>query len=140
MAVLYAQSVSRYKLYLVNLVSLSTWYSLYTILALMIASFPCLLHLQFCKRSKTGGCRRPGNEANDPCSTRGSHICVACRSVYDRDPKTRSVKIILDHLIAPFRGSWLLDFMGFQRTKHSHASVVSKKVHQSVDLVAQNLS
>ena len=34
--------------------------------------------------------------------TRGSHIRVARRSVYDRDQESWSVKIILDHLIAWF--------------------------------------
>ena len=37
-------------------------------------------------------------------------------------------------LIAPFWSSWLLDFMGVQRTKLSHASLVSKKVHWLVDI------
>ena len=32
-----------------------------------------------------------------------------------------------------FRGSWSLDFTGVQRTKRSHASLVSKKVRWSVD-------
>ena len=43
-------------------------------------------------------------------------------------------------LIAPFRCSWSLDFTGVQRTKHGHASVVSKKVRWSLILVAQNSS
>jgi len=50
------------------------------------------------------------------------------------------MKIILDRLIAPFQGSWSLDFMGVQRTIHGHASVVSKKVCWSLMLVAQNSS
>ena len=64
---------------------------------------------------------------------RGSHIRVACRSVCDRDQESWSEKIVLDRLIAPFRGSWSLDFTGVQRTKCSHASLVSKKVRWSVD-------
>jgi len=53
---------------------------------------------------------------------------------------SRGMKIVLDHLIAPFRGSWSLDFTGVQRTKCGHASVVSKKVRWSLMLVAQNSS
>ena len=37
--------------------------------------------------------------------SRGSHIHIACRSVYDRDQEPWLVKIVLDRLIAPFRGS-----------------------------------
>jgi len=62
---------------------------------------------------------------------KGSHIHVTCS---DRDQEFWSVKIVLDHLIAPFQGSWLLDFTGVQRTKRSHASVVSKKVRWLVDI------
>jgi len=43
---------------------------------------------------------------------RGSHIRVARRSICDRDQESWSVKIVLDHLIAPFWGSWSLDFTG----------------------------
>jgi len=50
------------------------------------------------------------------------------------------MKIVLDRLIAPFQGSWSLDFMGVQRSIHGHASVVSKKVCWSLMLVAQNSS
>jgi len=72
--------------------------------------------------------------------TRGSHVRVARRSVCDSDQESWSVKIVLDRLIAPFRGSWSLDFTGVQRTKRSHASVVPKKVRWSLILVAQNSS
>ena len=43
-------------------------------------------------------------------ATRVSHIHVACRSVCDWDQEFWSVKIILDCLITPFRGSWSLDY------------------------------
>ena len=65
---------------------------------------------------------------------RGSHIHVACRSVCDRDQESWSMKIVLDLLIAPFRGSWSLDATGVQRTKRTHACQVSEKVHWSVDI------
>ena len=61
----------------------------------------------------------------------GSYICVTCRSIYDRDQESWLVKIVLDNLIAPFQCSWSLDFTGVQRTKCSHASLVSKKVRWS---------
>ena len=64
----------------------------------------------------------------------GSYICVTCRSIYDRDQESWLVKIVLDNLIAPFQGSWSLEFTGVQRTKCSHASLVSKKVRWSVDI------
>ena len=72
--------------------------------------------------------------------TRGSHIRVTHRSVCNRDQGSSLVKIVLDCLIAPFRGSWLLDFTGVQRTKRGHASVVFKKVRWSLILVTQNSS
>ena len=52
--------------------------------------------------------------------TSSSHIYVACRSICNRDLESWSAKIVLDRLIAPFRGSWSLDSMGVQMTKHSH--------------------
>ena len=39
-----------------------------------------------------------------------SFLIVACRSVCDRDQEFWLVKIVLDRLITPFRGSWSLDF------------------------------
>jgi len=45
------------------------------------------------------------NHVNDVTWTRGSHIRVACRSICDRDQESRSVKIVLDRVIAPFQGS-----------------------------------
>ena len=50
-----------------------------------------------------------GHTSHHAAATRGSHIHVACRSVCDRDQEFRSVKIVLDRLIAPFRGSGSLD-------------------------------
>jgi len=73
-------------------------------------------------------------------TTRGSHIRVACRSVCACDQESWSVKIVLDRLIAPFWGSWSLDFTGVQRTKHSHASVVSKKMFWLLILVTKDSS
>jgi len=49
--------------------------------------------------------------------SRDCYIRLACRSICDQDQKSWWVKIILDHLIAPFRGFWLLDFMGVESTK-----------------------
>jgi len=43
-------------------------------------------------------------------ATRSSHIHIACRSVCDWNQEFWSVKIVLDHLITPFRGSWSLDY------------------------------
>jgi len=69
----------------------------------------------------------------------GSH--VACRSACEWNKiLDRQTKMVLDRLIAPFQGSWLLDFMGVQRTKRSHAFVVSKKVFWLLILVAKNSS
>ena len=42
--------------------------------------------------------------------SRSSHLYSACRSVCDRDQESWLEKIILDRLIIPFGGSWLLDF------------------------------
>jgi len=65
---------------------------------------------------------------------------LACRSVCDRDQKSWSVKIVLDRLIAPFRGSWSLDSTGVQRTKCSHAAKYLRKCVDRLILVAQNSS
>ena len=87
------------------------------------------------QKSKLGLCpRNPLLFENPFPYPRGSHIYVTCRSVCDCDQESWSVKIILDRLITPFRGFWSLDFTGVQRTKCSHASVVSKKVHWLVDI------
>ena len=66
--------------------------------------------------------------------SRGGHIHVAFAIGINNLDRWKS------SLIAPFRCSWSLDFTGVQRTKHGHASVVSKKVRWSLILVAQNSS
>ena len=43
-------------------------------------------------------------------------------------------KIVLDCSITLSWGSWSLDFTGVQRTKRSHASLVSEKMRRSVDI------
>ena len=50
---------------------------------------------------------------------RGSHLYVACWSNCNRDQGFWSAKSVLDHLIVPFWGSWLLDF---QRVKDQIAA------------------
>ena len=84
---------------------------------------------------------------NHPCGnivsaiiSRGSHICIACRNVCDWGQESWSLKIVLDRLIAPFRGSWLLDFTGVQRTKVAMPSYYLRKCVDRLILVAQNSS
>jgi len=72
--------------------------------------------------------------------TRGSHIHVACRSVCDQDQESWSVKIILDRLITPFQGSWLLDSMEVQRSNIAMPAKYLRKCIDRLILVAQNSS
>jgi len=72
--------------------------------------------------------------------TRGSHIHVACRSVCDRDQESWTVKIVLNHLIALFWGSWLLDSTGVQRTNVATPAKYLRKCVDRLILVTQNSS
>ena len=72
-------------------------------------------------------------------STRGSHIHVACRSVCDQDQQIWSAKIVLDRLIAQFRGSRLI----LREFKGQNVAMPAKYLRKCVDrliLVAQNSS
>ena len=72
-----------------------------------------------------------------PWHSRGSHIRVTCRSICDCDHESWSVKIVLDHLIALFWGSWSLDFKG------QNIATPPEYLRKCVDrliLIAQNSS
>jgi len=65
-------------------------------------------------------------------STRGSHIHIACRSICDQDQESWSAK---SPLIALFRGSWSLNSMRVQKTKHSHTPRYLRKCVDQLILV-----
>ena len=53
--------------------------------------------------------------------TEDQYLYVACRSICDHDQVFWSAKSVLDRLIVPFWGSWLLDFQGSKVKLQPHS-------------------